>query len=235
MVGYGHYGENWGITKGVITGKPDSPEVWERLDGVVDHVYKFANGKGLRISWTFVDSGGHYTQEVYAACRQRLTKRVFAIKGKGGPDIPFVGVPTRVPLKDNKRVTCWLYTIGVDAGKSRIMQALKVQTPGAGYSHFPREDRGYDTAYFSGLLSERLVLSRTRRGDQWAWEKIPGHERNEALDCRNYANAAFRLANPDLEAIERRLKGTQQPDKPTPPKKKTSRVQKNKYLSGDDW
>ena len=235
VVGYGHYGENWGITKGVITGKPDSAEVWERLDGVIDHVYKFANGKGLRISCTFVDSGGHYTQEVYEACRQRLSKRVFAIKGKGGPDIPFVGVPSRVPLKDNKRITCWLYTIGVDAGKSRIMQALKVQTPGAGYSHFPREDRGYDTAYFSGLLSERLVLTRTKRGDQWAWEKIPGHERNEALDCRNYANAAFRLANPDLEAIERRLKGISQPEKPAPPRKQVSRVQKNKHLSGDDW
>ena len=34
-------------------------------------------GKGLKISVTFVDSGGHYTQEVYENCRKRLMKRVF--------------------------------------------------------------------------------------------------------------------------------------------------------------
>ena len=54
-------------------------------------VAQYQSGKGLKISMTCVDSGGHYTQEVYAACRARFTKRVFAIKGKGGPDIPFLG------------------------------------------------------------------------------------------------------------------------------------------------
>lgn len=235
VVGYGHYGEDWGITKGVIMGRPDNEEVWERLDDVVDHVYRFANGKGLRISCTFVDSGGHYTQEVYAACRKRLAKHVFAIKGKGGPDIPYVGIPSRVPLKDNKKIFCWLYTLGVDAGKAKIMKKLTTQTPGRNYSHFPLGDRGYDSTYFSGLLSERLVLTRTRRGNQWVWEKIPGHERNEPLDCRNYANAAFRLANPDLTAIENRLKGIQ--EKPAAPAaKKKPAHPKNKHLgSGDDW
>lgn len=234
VVGYGHHGEDWGIEKGIIMGRPDTQEVWERLDDVIDHVYKFANGKGLRISCTFVDSGGHYTQEVYAACRKRHTKRVFAIKGKGGPDIPFVGIPSRVPLKDNKKIFCWLYTIGVDAGKSKIMQKLKVQEPGRNYSHFPRGDRGYDTAFFSGLISERLVLTRTRRGDQWIWEKIPGHQRNEALDCRNYANAAFRLANPDLTAIENRLKGITKPAA-SAANKPPARPKKKIIGSGDDW
>ena len=39
----------------------------------------------------------------------------------------------------------------------------------------------------------------------------------------------------DYEAIERRLKGISQPEKPAPPRKQVSRVQKNKHLSGDDW
>ena len=43
-------------------------------------------------------------------------------------------------------------------------------------------------------------------GKRWEWQKIPGHERNEALDCRNYANAAFKALNPNLEAIDRKLK-----------------------------
>lgn len=239
VVGYGHYGENWGIKKGVIMGKPDTDEVWARLDDVVDHVYRYSSGKGLKISLTFVDSGGHYTQEVYAACRARQNKRVFAIKGKGGPDIPFVGLPSRVPLKDNKKITCWLYTIGVDAGKSKIMDGLKVQEPGARYSHFPRgEDRGYDANYFAGLLSEKLVLVHTKRGDRWAWEKLPGHQRNEALDIRNYANAAFRTLDPDLDAVERRLKGAPEPQgQPAQPSKPRTRTAKNRQLTGggDDW
>ena len=237
VVGHGHYNETWGIRKGFIMGKPDNPEVWAKLDEVIDHVYKFKSGKGLKVSMTCVDSGGHYTQEVYAACRLRMHKRVFAIKGKGGPDIPFVNVPTKVPLKDNKRIFCYLYTIGVDAGKSKIMSSLKVQEPGANYAHFPRGDQGYDSNFFSGLLSEKLVLTHTARGDRWTWEKLPGHQRNEALDCRNYANAAFRLVNPDLDAIERRLKG--QGDKPYQTEgrqtARLTRTRRNRHLDGDDW
>lgn len=235
VVGYGHYGESWGIKKGIIMGKPDSEEVWQRLDDVVDRVYRYQNGRGLKISITCVDSGGHYTQEVYEACKKRHSKRVFAIKGKGGPDIPFVGLPSRVPIRDNKKITCWLYTIGVDAGKSKIMSGLKVQDPGPNYLHFPRgDDRGYDATFFSGLLSERLVL----KGSRWVWEKIPGHQRNEALDCRNYANAGFRIVDPDLDAIERRLKNAPAPasTQATQTKPVKKRSVKNRQLSdGGDW
>ena len=133
---------------------------------------------------------------------------MFAIKGKGGDGIPYVSPPTKVPIRDNKKITCWLYTIGVDAGKAAIMAGLKVQEPGPKYSHFNRHpDAGYDLNYFNGLLSEKLVLTSTRRGDRWAWEKLPGHNRNEALDCRDYANAGLKIINPDMDAVERRLRG----------------------------
>ncbi len=218
VVGHGHYGETWGIKKGYIMGKPDTPEVWQRLDDVVDHVYYFKDRKhGLRISFTCVDSGGHYTQEVYEACRARKNKRVFAIKGKGGEGVPIFTPPSRVAIRDNKKVTCWLYTLGVDAGKASIMSSLKVQEAGPKYAHFPRgEYYGYDSYYFAGLLSEKLELTQTKRGNVWAWVKIPGHTRNEALDCRNYAMAGFRILNTDTLAVERRLKNL--PEKNTPKK-----------------
>ena len=233
VVGHGHYGETWGIKKGFIMGRPDNPEVWERLDDVIDRTYRFKDGKGLKISMTCVDSGGHYTQEVYEACRARQHKRVFAIKGRGGDGVPYVAPPTKVPIRQNKRITCWLYTIGVDAGKSLIMSSLKVQEPGPKYCHFPRgEDRGYDALFFNGLLSERLVLKRSRGRDRWMWEKIPGHNRNEALDCRNYAMAAFRILNPDLEAVEKRLAGIQEKPQLTRKPAKPKRMRSNYY---DDW
>ena len=205
VVGHGRWGETWGVEKGVIMGRPDTDEVWERLDGVTSHVWRWRDGRGVRASVTCVDSGGHYTQEVYERCRTRQSSRVFAIKGKGGEGIPYTSVPTRVAIRDKRR-TCWLYTIGVDAGKAQIMDGLKVQEPGPRYAHFPL-GRGYDENYFAGLLSERLVLSKTGTGSRWRWEKIPGHERNEALDCRNYAMAALEILNPDWDALERAKSG----------------------------
>lgn len=214
VVGHGYYGETWGIKKGYIMGRPDTPEVWERLDDVVDHVYRFADGKGLKISITCVDSGGHYTQEVYAACRARKEKRVFAIKGKGGDGIPFVSPPSKVAIKDNKKVTCWLYTLGVDAGKATIMSSVKVQESGPKFCHFSRhEDAGYDLNYFNGLLSEKLEFTQTKRGNRWQWVKLQGHNRNEALDCRNYAMAGLKIIDPDMAAVERRLRNLPEPEK----------------------
>ena len=227
VVGHGRWGETWGVEKGVIIGRPDADEVWERLDGVVDHVWRYRDGMGVRASVTCVDSGGHYTQEVYERCRERQPRRVFAIKGKGGESVPYTSVPTQVAIRDRRR-KCWLYTIGVDAGKSQIMASLKVQEPGPKYCHFPR-GRGYDEAYFFGLLSERLVLSTTPTGNRWRWEKIPGHERNEALDCRNYALAGLELLNPDWDAIERARKVPK--GSVTAPRKRRTRRRK----AADEW
>ena len=73
----------------------------------------------------------------------------------------------------------------------------------------------------------------TYKNNKWQWEKLPGHNRNEALDCRNYANAAFRALNPNLDAIERKLKGAaQEIKKQTKPRKKQ---RKRSDLYGDDW
>lgn len=212
VLGHGQYGETWGIKRGYIMGRPDTREVWAKLDDIIQHVYKFKNGRGLRISITLIDSGGHFTQEVYEACRARQPYRVFAIKGKGGEDVPYTTPPSKVPIRENKQVTCWLYSIGVDAGKAAIMSNLKVGEPGPKFCHFPKEEAaGYDIGFFNGLLSERLVLTNTKRGTRWAWEKLPGHQRNEPLDCRNYALAGLRIINPDMDAIERRLKGVAPP------------------------
>ena len=115
------------------------------------------------------------------------------------------------------------------------MSNVKVQEPGAKYCHFPRgESYGYDSYYFNGLLSEKLELTQTRQGKRWAWVKIPGHERNEALDCRNYAIAGFRSLDKDMEAVERRLKNL--PEKTQQKKAAPTRTRRNnadQYF--DEW
>lgn len=207
VVGHGHFGETWGIQKGIIMGRPDDETVWAALDDVLDHTYRFGDGLGLHISMTFVDEGGHFTQEVRMQCRNRIGKKVFCIKGMPGQDRPFTGPPKqmKITVRNIAVGTCWQYQIGVDSGKQIIMDNIRVKTPGSKYCHFPRRD-DYGPGYFAGLLSEHLVYDAKNK-HPWQWKKIPGHERNEVLDCRNYALAAFKALPVDLDQIAMRLRG----------------------------
>ena len=206
IVGHGHFGETWGIDKGIVMGRPDSPAVWRDLEEHLGKALYFKDGLGLRVSSVFVDSGGHFTQNVREECRRRLAKQWYSIKGRGGQDIPYTSPPKKrqIVINGKLRGTCWEYEIGVDAGKQIIMDNLKVQTPGSKYCHFPKRDE-YGFGYFKGLLSEHLVYEPERK-HPWIWVKIPGHERNEALDCRNYAMAAFRAMAPNMDALAARIK-----------------------------
>lgn len=226
IVGHGRFGETWGIKRGYIMGRPDDDETWELFDQVFDKEYKFANGKALKIRMGFIDSGGHFTQEIYRRCKMRESKKLFAIKGKGGDGIAFTPIPKKhkivmpVPVRNGsgtvsqvkKLFDGYLYTIGVDAGKSIIMANLRVQTPGAKYCHFPlNDDLGYNENTFRQLLAEHLVVTRTAGRMVWKWELRAGYQRNESLDCRNYALAAFYALQPNMEAEEEKLKQIEKP------------------------
>lgn len=245
IIGHGHFGETWGIEKGLIMGRPDDDATWTKLDEMVfDRVLHFENGIGLKMSMSFVDEGGHFTQDVRLRCRERIGKKVFCIKGMSGPDKPYTAPPKQMKIVVKGRTVgkCWQYQLGVDAGKQIIMDNLAVQTPGSKYCHFPRRD-DYGSAYFAGLLSERLVYKQNKR-QPWQWEKIPGHERNEVLDCRNYAMAAFKALPADLDKIDRKLKemsGARRERVATPsvtaPAARPQARQKNRTFERyyDDW
>lgn len=244
IVGHGHFGETWGIEKGIIMGRPDDDAVWAQLDELVfDRVLRFENGVGLKMSMSFVDEGGHFTQEVRMQCRARLGKKVFCIKGMPGSDKPYTAPPKKqkIIIKQTAVGTCWQYQIGVDSGKEVIMDNLRVQTPGAKYCHFPKRD-DYGSGYFTGLLSEVKVYDPNKK-QPWQWKKIPGHERNEALDCRNYALAAFKVLPKNLDEIDMRLKeaGGERAPAPvaTPVMPPPAAKQRPKRRSGkkyyDDW
>ena len=103
IVGHGHFGETWGIEKGIVMGRPDDDAVWAQLDELVfDRVLRFENGVGLKMSMSFVDEGGHFTQEVRMQCRARLGKKVFCIKGMPGSDKPYTAPPKKQKNHHNK-------------------------------------------------------------------------------------------------------------------------------------
>ena len=244
VVGWGHYYESWGIKKGMILGDPNEDMVWLRLDDVLDHVYCFGNGRGLRISRTFVDSGGHKTQSVYKQCRVRANKQVFAIKGDGKPNAPLTKPPSMVNILVNGTAVAktWLFTIGVNAAKADLLKgALRVLEPGPRYCHFPKNpDAGYDYNYFVGLLSETEETKTERGRVTTIWRKLPGHARNEPLDLRNYNYAAIHSLDPNMEAVERRLKAAGEPTQTVStttetPKRRRNMKKKSSGFAGDDW
>ncbi len=208
ITGWGREYESWGIQYMMLPGDPKLKHVWQDLDAVLDRSWKTEDGRSLRISCACVDSG-HAADEVYAFCRERLNRRIFAIKGDGGPGKPALDAPKRLKTKN---VILW--HIGTDASKdllfSRIMNVKEV---GPGFCHWPMElelsngdPRGYDADYFDGMMSEHRVIRKHRGVPYHAWIK-KAHARNESWDCRIYSSAAIRMLQIDWDALEAAAKG----------------------------
>lgn len=193
IVGWGLGFESWGIEYRVFMGKPDNPKLWNDLDEWLLQPRQFREGGELPISATCVDSGGHYTTEVYNYTKPRESRRVFAIKGHSRDNSPYISKPSKVG-----RVNATLFNIYTPAGKSKIWTRIHEEAEGPGYCHFPREDeRGYDLEYFKGLLSEKYI--KKTGSNKGEWVKI--RRRNEPFDIRNYAQVALELIVPNAETM----------------------------------
>ena len=194
VVGWGPEYESWGIKYVALygdTGNMNDP-VWDNLDTFLGQSFRKADGTLLKIACSCMDSGGHRTNQVYKFCKERFNRKVFAIRGSNDSAAAYIE-------------KAYLFTIGVDTGKSWLMDRLKIETAGPGYCHFPKEDgRGYDEKYFKGLTSEKKVLRYKHGRPFFAWDlKDKGeHRRNEALDCRNYATAAIEITGLPLKKPE---------------------------------
>lgn len=200
LVGWSHDYESWGVEYRTFIGDPGQQLVWNQLDAWLLKDRERGDGVPIRVMGVAVDSGGHFTTEVYSFCKQRENRNVFAIKGKGGLEVPFV------PLRPTKigRMNASLFNIGVDDGKSMIYSNLRIETTGPNFCHFPRDnDRGYEREYFKGLYSERKIYKYTNGARKAEWRKV--YERNEPLDCRNYAHAAARILRPDFDSLQKYL------------------------------
>ncbi|MFI3255439.1 MAG: phage terminase large subunit family protein [Eubacteriales bacterium] len=199
VVGWGEEKESWGIRYQVIYGDLKKKKVWDDLSQYLSSTFTTADGRVLDIQCTCMDSGGHFTTAVYQFCKAHFSKRVFAIKGKGGAAVPYFNKPSKTNIAD-----AHLFTIGVDTGKALLYQRLGIEHEGAGYCHFPKEEEcGYDEIYFKGLTSEKMVMTYKKGVAQYSWVlKSSGYKRNEPLDIRNYATAALEILNPPLKKVE---------------------------------
>lgn len=192
VVGWGAGKESWGIQYHQIYGDLSQPQIWNELDEYLSRTWTKQDGTRFGIACTCIDSGGHFTQEVYRFTVSRETRRIYAIKGKGSQAGEYVslinGYSRTKPLKS------LLVNIGVDEGKAKVMSSLKIKEHGPGYCHFPME---YSQSFFDGLTAEKLE-TRYKNGIPYkVWKKVK--VRNEPLDLRVYNTAALEILNPNLE------------------------------------
>lgn len=212
ICGWGDCEESWGIKKGTILGVPDNQQVWDELDQQLDRVYHFKNGGGLIVARTFIDTGGHYTKEVYKYCRKNFARGRFAIKGSSSPGVALIHKISKV-----KEYGIPLILIGTDSGKQYVMDRLSIENPGPKYFHFPLDyeqnadssiaeilwNRGYDSIYFKGLIAEQLKARKINGRVRMVWENIAGDKRNEPLDLRVYNIACMQSINPNWEMLRK--------------------------------
>jgi phage terminase large subunit GpA-like protein len=184
ILGWGRDEEAWVIDYRVLWGDPSGPRLWSDLDMVLQATFPHPAGLDLPVRAAAIDTGGHHTKMAYEFCRTRLARRIWAIKGRGGPGIP---VWPRRPTRTNKGKIP-LFIVGVDAVKDAVYARLRLTEPGPGAIHFPRR---LDADYFRQLTAERVVTRFERGRPIRSWQPKRDGERNEALDTFVYAHAAL--------------------------------------------
>ena len=217
VLGWGKDYENWSIDYNIIPGDTSvSPElkdsVWQKLNDFLLTVYTHESGVRLRIAATCIDSGFN-TTTVYKFCKPRTKRGVYPIKGVAGQGRPIVGRATKA---NKEKVN--VYPIGVDTAKEILYAHLKVIKPGPSYCHFPAN---YDAEYFEQLTSEKCVKKKVNGRSVRVWVLKVAGRRNEPLDCRNYARAAYDIFNPNMDRLAERFKARiayeqSNPDNPQP-------------------
>ncbi|MBU0994692.1 MAG: phage terminase large subunit family protein, partial [Proteobacteria bacterium] len=206
---WGRGEETWIIYWGEIYGDPGQHQVWKELDAMLNRSFDHASGMKLNIISAAIDSGGHYTQEVYNYCRLRAP-RVIAVKGSSQSGKPVVGRPTLQDVTYNgakikKGVQLW--PVGTDTAKSTIYSRLRIPEPGPGFIHFPV---GLQDDFFIQLTAEKQITRYIKGFPKLEWVKM--RSRNEALDCFVYSYAAALrsgLALTDWDSLEMSISNNQ--------------------------
>ena len=194
VVGWGDDATSWSINHYVIYGDPSGTQLWDELDDRLKQVYEHPMFGDVSVQRACIDSGGHFTQQVYRYVRGKQPL-VFAIKGVAGIGRPIVGKPSmsnvgRIPL----------VPVGVHTAKELVVRRLAAKPGEAGRCHFPAT---YQHEYFAQMTAEELV-TRYQKGFK-KQEFVVKRRRNEVFDCRVYATAALEMTGVNLNAHRRQL------------------------------
>lgn len=204
FVGFGLKGNEWGLGYHVLSGRPEEPEVWQKLDTLLQTEFLHPSGQSLKAACVFVDSKFRMIH-VKAFTGPRRARMVFAVFGANRLSVPALSAPK----KDARGIVS--YEIGTNEFKSLVYQNSGLRRDRTAseyphnYMHFPL-GHGYAPEYYKMLLCEDVELKKGEDGDYYQSFSNPKKLRNEPLDLRVYAKGAERRLNPNYEIIAGKLK-----------------------------
>jgi phage terminase large subunit GpA-like protein len=144
----------------VVWGNPLESDTWAEVDDLLKRDFRHPKGGVLRYDAALIDSGdGGTSDAVYAFCRPRTGRRIFALKGVPGMKRPLV---ERAATKGIA-----LQLVAVDVAKTRLLNALRA---GTGW----RFSDSLSATWFEQLAAERRVVRYTRGQPVARFERFPG-------------------------------------------------------------
>lgn len=199
------------IERKIIVGDLRQSIVWKEL---LEYLNTFScttkDKRTLPIHITCIDSGGHFTQDVYAFCLR--SPRLRPVKGIGltasGADLIYkvTDTPVKAYVSGANRIKLTL--VNTNYAKDIIHNnLLRIQSNNktSDWIISSHIDANFDSIFFDQMNSE---FRETLKGGQFRWACKHG-TRNESLDCSVYALCAVDIARlmtgnaaPDLDSTE---------------------------------
>jgi len=222
--GWGEEEESWLIDHKSVFGDLTTTSFWTSLAAQFRRRYKKSDGTIMDVKMACIDSGGHFTSEVYNFSKLAGLRFAVPIKGSNVSGKPVATFP-RKRSKDG----VYLTFIGTDTAKDLLYFRSIQFEPGAGYLHFPVKDWcSHD--YFAQFSAEsrKKVYTKGRPSFQWVCKN---GVRNEAWDCAVYALAAIRILQQDM-GIHLEVQACIEPEKEV---KHIPQTQANPFTGGKAW
>jgi phage terminase large subunit GpA-like protein len=205
FVGFGLNDETWGLGYRVVYGSPLKSQTWVAFDQMIGKTWTHPQLGSITSRAGCIDSR-YQSAKVRNWTRGKHTRNIFAIVGSTILGKPPVSTPKRVG-----RPPVVVYELGTHELKDIIYQRLElVRDEGEtewpqGFMHYPAVEDYHDD-YFAGLTIEDSVMKKGADGNDYRWFEKPRGARNEPLDVRVYAMAAFAIARPPLPALAKKAR-----------------------------
>ncbi len=211
VVAWGRNKQSFSVDYKVFFGDIGRGQIQNELAEFFDQDFVMEDtGETRKIQMICIDSSFN-TSNVYNFTRKFSPTKVVAIKGKDEL-LSIHSIPKNIDYTHKGKTiknSVRFMLVGVSILKQELYGFLKNDRneDGSypyGYCHFPSD---YPQEYFQMLTAEEYICTiNEKKQTKFEWVKI--RERNEALDCRNYARAAAsllgydRLKDVDFDALE---------------------------------